>query len=126
MSTVLVVEDEANVRKLVAVNLIRRGYTVIEATDGQQALECLHRATPELMVLDIKLPDLTGWDLLKKIATDPSIQLSFPVLTMTASIMDAHVDGIQYPNVVEVLIKPFSVTNLVMAVERALRTPIRR
>jgi CheY-like chemotaxis protein len=124
MSTVLVVEDEANVRKLVAVNLIRRGYTVIEATDVHQALDYLHRAAPDLMVLDIKLPDLTGWDLLKKIASDPSIQLSCPVLTMTASIMDAHVDRIQYPNVVEALIKPFSVTNLIMAVERALRTSI--
>jgi CheY-like chemotaxis protein len=126
MSTVLVVEDEANVRKLVSVNLISRGYAVLEAKDAQQALAHLRHTSPDLMVLDIKLPDLTGWELLAKIASDPAINLTSPVLVMTASIMDAYVDRDKYPNVVEVLIKPFSATKLVMAVERALRTPIIR
>jgi CheY-like chemotaxis protein len=126
MSTVLVVEDEANVRKQVSVNLISRGYAVLEAKDAQQALAHLRHTSPDLMVLDIKLPDLTGWELLAKIASDPAINLTSPVLVMTASIMDAYVDRDKYPNVVEVLIKPFSATKLVMAVERALRTPIIR
>ena len=120
MSTVLVVEDEANVRKLVSVNLSSRGYTVLEAKDGQQALGHLRSTSPDLIVLDIKLPDLNGWELLEKIAADPG-HLSYPVLVMTASIMDAHVDRDRYPNVVDVLIKPFSATKLVASVERALR-----
>jgi CheY-like chemotaxis protein len=122
MSTVLVVEDEANVRKLVAVNLTSRGYVVLEAKDVQQALTHLRTTAPDLMVLDIKLPDLTGWDLLAEIAHDPAIELSFPVLVMTASIMEAQVDRDRYPNVVDVLIKPFSAMKLVSAVERALRS----
>jgi len=122
MSTILVVEDEANVRKLVTVNLTSRGYVVLEATDVQQALTHLRTTAPDLMVLDIKLPDLTGWDLLAEIAHDPAIELSFPVLVMTASIMEAQVDRDQYPNVVDILIKPFSAMKLVSAVERALRS----
>jgi CheY-like chemotaxis protein len=122
MSTVLVVEDEANVRKLVAVNLASRGYIVLEAKDVQQALTHLRTTIPDLMVLDIKLPDLTGWDLLAEIAHDPAIELSFPVLVMTASIMEAQVDRDRYPNVVDVLIKPFSAMKLVSAVERALQS----
>jgi CheY-like chemotaxis protein len=122
MSTVLVVEDEANVRKLVAVNLTSRGYVVLEAKDVQQALTHLRTTAPDLMVLDIKLPDLTGWDLLAEIAHDPVIELSFPVLVMTASIMEAQVDRDRYPNVVDVLIKPFSAMKLVSAVERALHS----
>ena len=122
MSTVLVVEDEANVRKLVVVNLISRGYAVLEAKDVQQALTHLRTTAPDLMVLDIKLPDLTGWDLLAEIAHDPAIELSFPILVMTASIMEAQVDRDRYPNVVDILLKPFSAMKLVSAVERALHS----
>jgi CheY-like chemotaxis protein len=122
MATVLIVEDEFNIRKLVTVNLINRGHSVLEATDASQALEHLHATTPNLMILDIKLPGMSGWDLLAQIAADPDLALGFPVLVMTASIMDAQVDHDQYPNVVDVLIKPFSTTRLLTALERALRT----
>ena len=126
MPTVLVVEDEANVRKLVVVNLASRGHAVLEARDVQQALEHLRQTRPDLMVLDIKLPDLTGWELLALMANDPALSLSFPVLVMTASLMDAHAERDKYPSVVGVLIKPFSATQLVDAVERALRTTLTR
>lgn len=120
MQTVLVVEDEANVRKLVQVNLVSRGYNVVEALNGKQALAQLRDSSPSLMVLDIKLPDLTGWDILRKMTTDPAIEDDFPVLIMTASITDAHLDRHQYPNVVEVIIKPFSTKKLLAAVEHAI------
>jgi len=120
MPTVLVVEDEANVRKLVQVNLVSRGYDVVEALNGKQALAQLRDSSPALMVLDIKLPDFTGWDILKKMTSDPGIEDGFPVLIMTASITDAHLDRHQYPNVVEVIVKPFSTKKLLAAVEHAI------
>ena len=120
MSNILVVEDEANVRKLVAVNLISRGHRVYEAQDVQQALGRLQTQPFDLIVLDIKLPDLTGWDLLAKIDADAGLEFSGPVLVMTASIMDAQVDLDRYPMVVEVLVKPFSAAKLVAAIEHAL------
>ena len=120
MTNILVVEDEANVRKLVTVNLSSRGYTVYEAKDVQQAVERLQTQPFDLIVLDIKLPDLTGWDLLAKIATDAALEFSGPVLVMTASVMDAQIDRDQYPAVVEVLVKPFSAAKLIAAIERAL------
>ncbi len=122
MATVLVVEDEPNIRKLVTVNLISRGYTVLEATTVPQALDQLRAVMPDLMILDIKLPEMTGWDLLTQMATDPTVTMKFPVLAMTASIMEAQVDRDRYPNIVDVLIKPFSTTRLMTAIERALRT----
>jgi CheY-like chemotaxis protein len=126
MTTVLVVEDEPNIRKLVSVNLIGRGYLVLEATNVPQALDQLRNATPDLMILDIKLPEMTGWDLLTQIAADPSLTAKFPVLVMTASIMEAQVDRDRYPHVVDVLIKPFSTTRLLAAIERALRSAATR
>ena len=126
MLTVLVVEDEPNVRKLVVVNLISRGYAVLEAANVPQALDHLNTATPDLMILDIKLPEMTGWDLLTQIAADSNIAGKFPVLVMTASIMEAQVDRDRYSNVVDVLIKPFSATRLMTAIERALQQPATR
>jgi CheY-like chemotaxis protein len=120
--TVLIVEDEANVRKLFSVNLTSRGYAVVEAQTVSQALTHLHNITPDLMVLDIRLPDSTGWNLLARMLTDPAINFQFPVVVTTASVTEAQIDRTQYPQVVDVLIKPFSATRLMNVVERALRS----
>lgn len=115
------VEDEANILKLVAVNLSSRGYQVFEAKNGTEALELLRVKAPALMVLDIRLPDFSGWDLLRQMKFDPKIRTQMPVLVMTASLTDAYVDLGAYPSVSEVLIKPFSSIKLLAAVERALQ-----
>lgn len=121
MENVLVVEDEANILKLVVVNLSSRGYQVFEAKNGTEALELLRVKAPALMVLDIRLPDFSGWDLLRQMKFDPKIRTQMPVLVMTASLTDAYVDLGAYPSVSEVLIKPFSSIKLLAAVERALQ-----
>jgi CheY-like chemotaxis protein len=121
ISTILVVEDEANVRKLVAINLTSRGYKVIEAANGEEALARLHDQTPSMMVLDIKLPDITGWEILNILDNDPSLPADFPVLVMTASLGDAHIDLKPYPHVIEVLIKPFKTERLISTIQRTLR-----
>jgi CheY-like chemotaxis protein len=119
---ILVVEDEASVRKLVTVNLTSRGYQVTEAENGEDALARLREnQTPSLMVLDIKLPGMTGWEVLDKMANDPSLPADLPVLVMTASLGDAHIDLKPYPSVVEILIKPFKTERLVSLVHRILR-----
>jgi len=120
MAKILVVEDEPNVRKLVAVNLVQRGHQVLEAENGQQALEHLNDQKPVLMVLDIKLPDITGWDILDRITTAPSLFTNLPVLVMTASPVDHNIVVNQYPCVVEILVKPFNTVKLLTAVQRAL------
>ena len=126
MTRVLVVEDESNIRKLVTMNLTRRGYTVAEAINAEQALMHLHSQSFDLVVLDIKLPDITGWTILTQVAADATLQFNSPVLVMTASIADARIDLEEYPMVVEVLVKPFSAAKLLAAIERALRTALPR
>jgi two-component system, OmpR family, alkaline phosphatase synthesis response regulator PhoP len=120
MENVLVVEDEANILKLVSINLVSRGYRVREASNGTEALELLRQEVPSLMVLDIKLPDYNGWELLNKLKQEPVVNADFPVLVMTASITDAYVDLKSYPSVIDVLIKPFSSVKLISSVERAI------
>ena len=120
MKNVLVVDDESDILTLVSVNLQIRGYQVAEAKNGTEALARLRVEPPSLMVLDIKLPDVSGWELLKGIREDPQIESGFPVLIMTASISETIIDLETYPSVVDILLKPFSTTKLLSAVERAI------
>jgi len=120
MKNVLVVDDESDILTLVSVNLQVRGYQVAEAKNGTEALARLRAEPPSLMVLDIKLPDFSGWELLKGIRGDPQIESEFPVLIMTASISETFIDLETYPSVVEILLKPFSTAKLLSAVERAI------
>jgi CheY-like chemotaxis protein len=106
--------------KLVSENLLIRGYQVAEATTASAALEKISADKPSLMLLDIKLPDFTGWELLNRMEADPNISTDFPVLIMTASITDANMEMSKYPRVMEILIKPFSTTDLVSAVRKSL------
>jgi DNA-binding response OmpR family regulator len=62
---VLLVEDEANFRHIIARNLSSRGLSVREAASVAEAVAALDAETPDLMLLDINLPDRTGWDLLR-------------------------------------------------------------
>jgi CheY-like chemotaxis protein len=70
--------------------------------------------------LDIKLPDLTGWDILDLMTTDPTLASDFPVLVMTASLGDANVDLKPYPSISEIMIKPFRTEKLISTIRRIL------
>jgi DNA-binding response OmpR family regulator len=63
---VLLVEDEATLRSIIARNLAARGHTVAEADSAREAFSRLSEAPPDLMLLDINLPDRSGWDLLRE------------------------------------------------------------
>jgi CheY-like chemotaxis protein len=104
----------------VSINLTSRGYQVLEAENGEEALAYLHDKAPAMMVLDIKLPGITGWDVLNIMASDPALTTDFPVLVMTASLGDARVNLDQYPCVIEILIKPFKTEKLVSTIQRTL------
>lgn len=120
MAKILIVEDEPNVRKLVVVNLARRGHHVLEAENGQRAWEHLNSQKPALLILDIKLPDLSGWDVLDRISTVPALSTDLSVIVMTASPLDPATVLNKYPFVADIIIKPFNTDKLLMAVQRVL------
>lgn len=118
MARVLVIEDRHNIRKFVSINLSARGYLVEEAADGREGLEKLRRNRPDVLLLDIKMPRMSGLDVLKAMARDPQLR-SIPVIVMTASIANLN-DGHQYDNVEQILVKPLSVPDLVSMVGEVL------
>lgn len=79
----LVVDDQASVRYLLRQHLARIGVSVVEAEDGEQALSLIRQARPHLVVTDITMPRMSGFDLLEAIRKDPETA-SLPVIVMTA------------------------------------------
>jgi len=116
MTTVLIVEDETNIRKLAKANLAARGYNVIEAQNATEGLKQLQTSLPAILLLDIKLPDMSGWDLLSIVAQDPKLA-SIPVIVMTASAVNDNIVMTGRANVVRVLSKPLDIYKLIDAVK---------
>jgi DNA-binding response OmpR family regulator len=118
MSRVLIIEDEANIRKFAAINLGARGYEVIQAGTATEGLERLRDSSPDVLLLDIRLPDMTGWDVLRIMSEDETIP-KIPVIVITASASGAPDPGI-YENLRRIMIKPVSVQELTLVVKEAL------
>jgi CheY-like chemotaxis protein len=121
MATVLIVEDDSNTRMFTSINLSTRGYRVIEAGDGREGEEKLVRHLPDLVVLDIRLPEKNGLEILDRMAQEPRLS-QIPVIIMTASHLNLiDEDSERHRMVVDVLVKPFRASRLLDAVGKALR-----
>ena len=81
---VLVVDDDVNIRRLIATALRRDGFTFTEAGNGREALEIMRRDRPSVVVLDLMMPILSGWDVLEERARDPELQ-QIPVILVSAA-----------------------------------------
>ena len=79
---ILVVEDEGPLRKIIGRNLERRGYRVMEAATGTAALATLRSGPPALLLLDVNLPDMTGWDILRALPAD--LRQRLPTIVLSA------------------------------------------
>ncbi|MFQ6097982.1 MAG: response regulator, partial [Armatimonadota bacterium] len=87
---ILVVDDEKHIVRLVEVNLQRAGYDVVTAYDGVQALEMVKQERPDMLVLDVMMPRMNGFEVLKQLKANPETQ-EIPVIMLTAKAQDADV-----------------------------------
>jgi two-component system, OmpR family, alkaline phosphatase synthesis response regulator PhoP len=118
--TILVVEDEPDIRKLIRYNLAQDRFKVLEAEDGEQALKLLQRETPNLVILDLMLPGLSGLELCK-ILRDRQDTSRLPILMLTAKAGEADkVVGLEM-GADDYLTKPFSPREMVARIRAILR-----
>jgi CheY-like chemotaxis protein len=108
---VLVVEDDDDVRDAVSEQLSADGYHVLAVGDGQRALSLLAQITPHVIMLDLMLPEVSGWEVLAELGADPMLA-EIPVVIMSAYADQAPRD------VAGVLKKPMGVNELRDAVRR--------
>lgn len=117
---ILVVDDEPDLVELVAYNLRQAGYQVITARDGASAVAEARRTKPDLVVLDVMLPDLSGVEVCKRLRRDPVTE-NIPVLMLTARAEEIdRVVGFEV-GADDYVVKPFSPRELVLRVNAVLR-----
>src|ERR1041385_7812178 len=118
--SVLIVEDDPEVRSLVEYTLGKEKFKVHTAENGQQALELLETLTPDVITLDLMLPDIHGLECCKKLRADPRFQ-SVSVLMLTAlDSLDDIVKGFE-TGADDYLVKPFQLPELVARIKALLR-----
>jgi CheY-like chemotaxis protein len=83
MKRILLVEDNEMNRDMLSRRLAKRGYEVVVAVDGNAALAEVGRMRPDLVLMDISLPDISGWDVTRRLKADPSTR-AIPVIALTA------------------------------------------
>jgi two-component system phosphate regulon response regulator PhoB len=78
MSTVLLAEDDPDIRHLVSAKLLRSGFDVIETADGAEALAAIRRRRPDLVLIDLRMPRLEGLEVLRELRADPGTGADSP------------------------------------------------
>jgi two-component system phosphate regulon response regulator PhoB len=117
---ILVIDDEPDLLELVRVNLEKSGYEVDTALSGREALASVRRALPDLIVLDLMLPDVSGTEICRTIRADPSLS-SLPIIMLTAKSDEVdRVVGFEL-GADDYVTKPFSPRELTLRVRAVLR-----
>lgn len=106
MGRVLVVDDEPDVLLLCRLNLQQRGHELLEAADGSTALEIARELHPDVIVLDLMLPGISGYDVLEALKRDPETT-NIPVLVLTAKSLRADRERSHGLGASAFLTKPF-------------------
>lgn len=119
--TVLVVDDSVTVRKVTSRLLERQGYDVVTAKDGLEALEKLAKAVPDVMLLDIEMPRMDGFEVLKHVRTDAALQ-HLPIIMITSRTGEKHREHAYQLGVNAYMGKPFQEHELLEHIGRILNT----
>ena len=112
---IMVVDDSLTVRKITSRMLIRAGYKVVTATDGVDALEKLEEFTPDVMLLDIEMPRMDGFTLVRELRRDPKMQ-NLPIIMITSRTADKHRDYAMQLGVNTYLGKPYQEDELLQKI----------
>lgn len=114
------IEDEAEMIDLVRLILGRRGYTVLGATGGREGLDLVRKEHPDLVLLDLMMPDMDGWDVYHQIKSD-ELTRDIPVIVITAKAQNIDkILGLRIAKVEDYIAKPFSPQELLERVEQVL------
>lgn len=118
-TTVLVVDDEPDVRTLCRVNLEYKGYTVLEAAGGEEAFDRLENNKPDIILLDLMMPKMDGWEVLRRLKEDDQTA-SVPVILLTARADEESQLKGWSEGIVDYITKPFNPLALERYIEAAL------
>lgn len=117
--TILVADDDRDIRDLVTFKLQQAGHTVVAVEDGGQALAKAREIVPDLMVLDVMMPGLSGMDVTRQARADAALA-DVPIILLTAKAQEMDVDAGFAIGADDYITKPFSPRELVTRVQAVL------
>ena len=119
---VLVVDDSDVIRQLICVNLELEGFEVVTAVDGQDALDKIHEAAPDVMTIDVRMPRLDGFDTVARLRADPRT-CGLKVAMVTACAQESDIVRGREVGVDAYVTKPFDPATLVRTVRDLVDRP---
>ncbi len=119
MSTILLVEDDPDIRHLVSYKLTRGGFDVIAVPDGPAALRAVRESLPDLVLLDVRMPQMSGIEVCRELRAGP-LAPTVPIIMLTARARPQDLEQGFAAGATEYIVKPFSPRDLQDRVEAAL------
>jgi len=123
MAVILVADDDRDTRELVRLVLAHAGHAVVEAKTGAEALESAAALSPDLILLDLSMPGMSGADFLRALRADPHTKTTRVALYTASPMSPAVRDFMEIYAVGNVVPKPCEPLELIAAVEEALKRP---
>jgi len=117
---VVCIEDDWQVIDLIKIILEREGFELIGAMGGREGLETVRRVKPDLVLLDLMMPDINGWEVYRQMKADQALK-NIPVILVTA--VDRPLTGmlgLTHSEVDDFIVKPFDAEDLVRRIEKVL------
>ena len=119
MTKILIAEDERDIRDLIAFTLRFAGYEVLTANNGEEAVQMTQKELPDLVLTDVRMPKMSGYEACKLIKADPTTQ-HIPVVFLSAKGQEAEVQSGLAAGADEYLLKPFAPDQLTRKVAEIL------
>jgi DNA-binding response OmpR family regulator len=119
MAKILIAEDERDIRDLVAFTLRFAGYEVVTASNGEEAVILAPRENPDLILMDVRMPRMTGYDACRVIKTEEKLK-DIPVVFLSAKGQESEIQTGLVAGAEEYLLKPFAPDQLIDRVRSIL------
>lgn len=119
MAKILIADDERDIRDLVAFTLRFAGHEVVATINGEEALQVAQAELPDLILLDVRMPRLSGYDVCRQLKEIPSTS-NIPVVFLSAKGQESEVNFGFQSGAIEYIIKPFSPDDLLSRVKEIL------
>jgi CheY-like chemotaxis protein len=119
MAKILIAEDEPDIRDLITFTLGFAGYEVVAASNGEEAVKLAREVTPDLILMDVRMPRLTGYEACAQIKEDPKTR-HIPVIFLSAKGQDSEIQTGLQAGAAEYLLKPFAPDQLTSRIQSIL------
>jgi DNA-binding response OmpR family regulator len=124
MAKILIAEDEGDIRDLIIFTLRLANYDIVEASNGEEAVTLARQEVPNLILMDVRMPIMTGYEACAAIKAEPNLK-DIPIIFLSAKGQDSEIQAGLQAGAMEYLIKPFAPDQLTARIQAILAQNIK-